>query len=336
MELWKNIVKTIQENYGYEKDLLQNTYRRGDMSIKNLPTLKEKKAYNEKLYQELDNNNQIDLSYFYQDEWAEIYREMSKKNGYKEYVDDESAIIEEHIDDFTDMIRDNTTLVDIGCGEWEKIIELAKKNESDTCEYIGTDISISNLFWLWNTKSNINNSFLWKMSCLVQNFDDLSVLREKKGKTIFVLGGSLGNIAKDKQLKFLQDIGNTLHTGEKCVFSTFLDTEDEQKMKASYENEEVKTRFMNWLKKLWFDTTTVGYEVEYKDNVVHIYAVCKQDQNNISLWEKKLSKKTGEKILLARSQRFSDKEIVDMIHKAWLYLEKSYKKWSSWMYVVSK
>jgi len=68
IQICQHIVKTIEENYGYDKELLKDEFRRGNAQVKNLPTLREKKQYEERLYEELVSNNEIDLSFFYQDE----------------------------------------------------------------------------------------------------------------------------------------------------------------------------------------------------------------------------------------------------------------------------
>ncbi len=329
------IINNIQEHYDYFENLLENTYRRWNSEITNLPSLSEKKQYIQDLYDKLEEDNEVDSSFFYHGSWAELYRKLCRNSSYSGVIDTEDEIVKENIDYFSNMISKNNTLVDMWCGEWNKIISLIKKIELKECEYLATDSSIDNLFWLGNTRSNIHNYFPGKFSLRIQDFDKIEELKNKKKKTVFLLGWSLWNMTKEWQGWFLKKIKSFLNTWENLIFTVFINDIDSNQTKSSYEDIEVKNRIMDWLDRIWFDISNMWYEIIYKDETVYIYSECLTDQT-IDTGDRKVFKQKWDKILVARSKRFNRGEVQDLISNAWLNLEKTITKKSSEMYIVSK
>jgi len=243
-------------------------------------------------------------------------RNSEQRGIYKDQISDETIAFL-----FRD-VPEHVNIVDLGCGDGLPIFPVLKEilsySHVKSLRYTAVDISPD---MLKLAEKNVVNEFedsvdVFPMLLDLDYSSNLENLIESSLDGVrnyfFVLGGTLGNFSSTKRL--LEDIANYMLSDDKLIIenqiSNYLSA---KKTTEYYKKPEVYELVSHTVNNYGLETDITDFSVKWNDEKrqIEMYLALPKKQS-IEIQGRKLEFEADEEILLARSKKFQESDLVDI------------------------
>ncbi len=255
-------------------------------------------------------------------EQAQSYLDTKNNPDYKKnMIDNEIELLKSTIPKIMKDVpmREEITLVDVGCGDGKKaIVPINIMKSKHKIKYCPIDISgymvekaIGNIKKIDGVDEVVE--FQWNVSDF-ENLENVTQLLRYEKNPLFILflGSTIGNFDTHDLLYALQnsmDFGDTLLIGI-SLHETGRYTDKE--IIDGYLTEEVNNFLGHVLLELGFNRDEIEFGAQYKHHRVECFYTIKNDKE-IKFQDKQITFNKGDRIIISYSYKYTQKAFDDMI-----------------------
>ncbi len=252
-------------------------------------------------------------------EQAQAYLDVEKSEKYKkEMIDTEIDLLKEVMPKIKEKLnlKQEVVMVDVGCGDGKKaVVPINEIKDETKIIYCPIDISsymveraMKNISGQEGVKDIVN--FQWNVSDF-ENLENVTQLLRIGKKELFILflGSTLGNFETHEVLYALQ---NSMAFGDSLLIGVALSKTKPEDLEETYKSKHSDNFLGKVLEELGFDRSEIEFGARFRHSRVESFYTINVDKS-IKFQDKTINFNNGDQIIVAYSQKFSEKSLEDAI-----------------------
>ncbi|KAL2621691.1 hypothetical protein R1flu_001896 [Riccia fluitans] len=313
----------------------ENGISRRSEKIRNSETAAESELMKESILAGLRKASQkeVPCRFLYDDRGSQLYEEITKLEEYYPFQAEED-LLNTHADEIASHIPEGTIVVELGCGSARKTARLlnALVARHGRCKFAGIDVSTS---FVDEARCNLMLSVQGHLMVDLMPADNMEGLRQIRAKypnvsiCIVWLGSSVGNYSQEDAIKFFQQTLDAVKTRCRLFLCTDL-WKNEEILYAAYHDKHgvteafIKNGMRHALHKLGYEASSAEenswiYEVEINRELKQVEMYLRFSEG-LTLSAHQINIRSGERVLMEISRKFTQKSIHQMTESAGFHL----------------